>query len=156
MVDNRIRQRYPLGRWFRRVFQVSNPSILFGQQWVVWEQRSRVPVRPDAEQDKVEDREPCRVLLCEREDQLPLVRVGELLKVIEEGGVNVVNVFVRYIDFGEEDVCAEFVVGVFVVERYNSLIGVEYLPANPFSIQLGPWNSVVFVPFVPFNSGFSD
>ena len=136
VVDNRICQRYPLGRRFRRVVQVGNPSTLFGQQCVPREQRGRVPIRSDTKQDKVEDREPCRVLLCELGDQLPLVRVGEFFKIVEEGGINVMNIFGWDGDFGEEDIIAEFVVGVFVVERHSSFIGVVDLPANPFSIQL--------------------
>lgn len=137
VVNNRVRQRYPLGWRLRRVFQVSNPPTLLGQQLVGWKQRSRVPVRPEAEQDKVEDGEPCRVPLPELADQLLLVRIGEAFKVFEEGGVDDVNVFGRYVDFGEEDVHAEFVVGVFVVEGHDSFIGVENFPVNLFQRPTG-------------------
>ena len=115
---------------------MGNPSTLFGQQLVTWEQRSRVPIRPDTKQDKVEDWESCRVLGCELEDQLSLVRVGEFFKIVEEGGVDVVNVFGWDNDFGEEGIHAVFVVGVFMVERDSSLIDVVDVPANLFSVWL--------------------
>ena len=49
-------------------------------------------------------------------------------------GINGMNVLGRYINFGEEDILAKFVVGVWIVERNSSLIGVENAPTNPFSI----------------------
>ena len=93
VVNDRIRQRYPLGRWFWRIVYASDPSILFGQQLVAWEQRSSVPVRPKAEQDEVEDRKSCRVPRCELQDQLLLVRVGELFEIVKEAGIDVMDVF---------------------------------------------------------------
>lgn len=51
------------------------------------------------------------------------------------------NVFGWDVDFGEEDIRAELVVGVFVVKRHNPFIGVVDLPANFFSIQLRPTSS---------------
>lgn len=39
----------------------------------------------------------------------------------------------RNVDFGEEDVRAELVVGVLVVERDNPLIGIVNVPASVFS-----------------------
>ena len=72
---------------------------------------------------------------------MPFVRVGEFIKIVEEGDINVVNVFGWDDDFREEDIHAEFVVGVFVVERHSSFIGVIDLPANLFSIQLRPTSS---------------
>ena len=91
-------------------------------------------IRAQTKQDKIEDREPRRILRCELKDQLSLVGIGELFEVIEEGCIDVMDVFGRYFDFREEDIHAEFVVGVFVVERYSPLVGVEDMPMNPLSI----------------------
>ena len=95
-----------------------------------------MPVRPKAKQDEVEDGKPCGLLHRELLDQLSLVSVGEFVNVVEEGGVDVVNVFGRDVDFGEENLLAECVVGVFVVERDSSLIGVENMPTDPLTVQL--------------------
>lgn len=113
---------------------MGNPSILLDQQRVTGEQRSCVSIRAETKQDKVEDREPRRILRCKLEDQLLLVGVGEFFGVIEEGWINVMDVPERYGDFREEDIRAEFVIGVFVVERYKPFVGVVDMPINPLSI----------------------
>jgi len=116
---------------------------------VVWEQRSRVAIWPDAEQDEVEHWEARRVLRGELDDQLAFVRVNELLDVAEEGGIDVMNVSERDIDFREEDIHSEFVVGVFVVERHNSLIGIVNLPVDTLSVRPGTWSSNCILTICP-------
>ena len=104
---------------------------------------------PDADQDEVEHWETGGVLRGELKDQLAFVRVNEFLNVVEEGGIDVMDVFGRDIDFGEEDIHDEFVVGVFVVERHNSLIGIVNLPVDTLSVRPGTWSSNCILTICP-------
>jgi len=55
---------------------------------VTGEKGGGVAIGTHAEEDEIKDGEAGSVLLCEFTDELLLIRVGELLKVVEESGVD--------------------------------------------------------------------
>lgn len=76
MVDDGERKRDSL-RWrFGRVFEVGDPSVGFGEQFVTGEEGTSVSVRSHAEQDQVEHGESSGVLLGKERDELFFVFVG--------------------------------------------------------------------------------
>lgn len=80
------------------------------------------------EEDHVEDGESSRVFGGEGFDELGFIFVGELFDVIQEGGVNFVDIFRRNLGLGEEFVINELVVGVFVVKGDSALVGEVDVP----------------------------
>ena len=116
-------------RWrLGRVLDVRHPAIVLRQELVSREERGRVAVGADAEEDEVKDGEARRVPLGELLDELLLVRVRELLEVVQLRLVDRVDVVARDGHFGEERVEREFVVGIFMVEGHDAFVGVEDVP----------------------------
>ena len=120
------------GGGFRLSLIYATQRSFSGEERVAREERRGVAVGPDAEQDEVEDGEARRVLHRELLDELLLVRVRELLEVVEQVWVNRVDLRGRDArrDLGEELAHAERVVRVFVVERDDALVGVEDVPVR--------------------------
>lgn len=135
MVDHRERQRDPRRGRFRRIDDLRDPAVFFGQQLVVREQRRGVTVGADAEEDEVEDGEARRVFVGEFADEFLFVGVGEFFGVLKEGGVDGVDVVGGKGNVGEEVGLAEGVVGVRVVERDETFVGVEDLPVGTDRVQ---------------------
>lgn len=92
------------------------------------EERCGMSIGSHAKQNEVEDREASRVLLGELLDELFLVRIRQLFKIVQESGVEGVYLFLRNWNLGEEDFRAGSVIGVRVVERDHTLINVEDMP----------------------------
>ena len=138
VVDDGVRERDALRRGLGRVVDPRHPAVLLEQERVLWEERRGVPVRAHPEQDKVEDGEPRGVLHRELADELLLVCVGELVEIVEQRGVDRVDVLLRDGHLGEEHVRAELVVRVLVFERYGAFIRVVYMPAN-VKAESNPW-----------------
>ena len=130
MVDHGEGERHT-ARWrLGRVLDVCHPAVVLRQEFVAREERGRVAVGADAEQDKVKDGETRRVPLRKLLDELLLVRVRELLEVVSQRIVDRVDVLGEDGHFGVERVLRELVVRVLVVEGHDAFIGVEDAPGE--------------------------
>lgn len=128
MVDDGVGEGDALRGRLWAVLDVRYPAVLFCEEGVAGEQRRGVAVGTGSEEDEVEDGEASGVLLRKLADKLLFVRVRELLEVVGKRGVDRVDVVCRDRDLGEELIRAEPVVGIGVVERDYTLVGVEHLP----------------------------
>ena len=78
--------------WFGRVVNVSNPSVFFCEELMTGKEGCGVAVRAHTEENEVEDGEACCVFLCKLADEFLLIRIGELLEVIKECGIDGVDI----------------------------------------------------------------
>ena len=116
-------------RWrLGRVLDVRHPAVVLREEFVTGEERGRVAVGSDAEQDEVKDGEARRVALSEFPDELLLVCVRELFQVVLKRVVDRVDVLGRDGHFRVERVLGELVVRVFVVEGHDAFVDVEDAP----------------------------
>jgi hypothetical protein len=93
------------------------------------EKRTGVAVRAHAEQDQIKDGESSGVLFGKQTDKLFLVLVRQLVEVIQERFVDGVDLFPWDRNVREESIVAGSEVGVLVVERYDTFVTEEDLPA---------------------------
>ncbi len=136
VVDNGKGECDAAGRGLGRVLDVGDPAVLLREERVAGEERGGVAVGADAEEDEVKDGETRRLLLRELPDELFLVRVCELLEVVEQVGVDGVDVLARDGHLRVERARGEVVVRVGVVERNDALVGVEDVPVETKSLLL--------------------
>jgi hypothetical protein len=108
---------------------VCDPSIGLGEEFVAGEKRTGVAVRAHAEQDQIKDGESSGVLFGKQTDKLFLVLVRQLVEVIQERFVDGVDLFPWDRNVREESIVAGSEVGVLVVERYDTFVTEEDLPA---------------------------
>ena len=69
-------------------------------------------IRSHSKQDEIKDREACRVFLGKFSDELFFIVVRELVEIIEELGVDGVNLITRDGNLRKKDVITRLVVGV--------------------------------------------
>ena len=93
MVYNREGQGDPLGRRLWGVVNGCDPSIALEEKGVIREERGSVAIWTHAEEDEIEDRKAGRVFHGELADEFSFIGVGELVKIVEEGYVDGVDVF---------------------------------------------------------------
>lgn len=80
------------GWWgLRRVLEVENPGVLFSEQRVIGEEGAGVSVWTAAQEDQVEKWQLHRVAHSKATDQSLLVVIRQLLRVVEEFGVDRVH-----------------------------------------------------------------
>ena len=115
MVNNWVGECNALWGRLGRIFDVRNPSVLLLEELVPWEQRHGVSVWPHAKEDKVEHGKARGVFGRKLQDKLPLVRISELLQVVEQRWVNCMHVAGRNCSLGVELCLAKVVVGVRVI-----------------------------------------
>ena len=60
---------------FRRVVEIGDPSVGFGEKFVAWEKRAGVAVLTDTKEDEVKDGEASRVLLSKLANELLFVGI---------------------------------------------------------------------------------
>jgi hypothetical protein len=130
MVDHRVGERHAAGGRLGRVLDVRHPAVALRQKLMAREERGRVAIGADAEQNKVKDGKARRVLLGKFADQLLLVGICELFQVVLERYVDRVYVGWRDGHFGVERVLRELVVGIYVIERDNAFVGIKDVPAE--------------------------
>jgi hypothetical protein len=130
VVNHRECERDTVGRGLWRVLDVRDPAVLLREEFVAREERGGVAVGADAEEDKVKDGEARRVLLRELPDELFLVRVRELLSIVELLRVDRVDVLGRDGHLRVERVLGELVVRVGIVERDDALVRIEDVPVK--------------------------
>ncbi|TLS28666.1 hypothetical protein PpBr36_00442 [Pyricularia pennisetigena] len=113
------------------VLDGGDPGARLAQQLVAGEQAAGVAVGAAAEQQQVEDRELDAVAAGEAADQGLLVAVGQLLRVVEDLGVDGVHGRLGPLDLVQQLLLEQAIVGVLVVKRHGALVGEEYLPLVP-------------------------
>jgi hypothetical protein len=160
VVDHRVREGDPARRRLGRVFHPGHPAILLGEERVPREQRRGVPVRTKTEEDQVKDGEARGVCGGKLLDKLLLVRIGEVVEVVEQGNVQRVNVFGWDRNFGEKLRHAKMVIAVLIVERDGALVSVEDVPTMRCAIEvrlcLDKGEDIEDRPLVPFDAGLVD
>ena len=160
VVDHGEGERDAAGRGLRRVVDVRDPAVLLREERVAGEERGGVAVGADAEEDEVKDGEARRLLLRELPDELLLVRVRELLEVVELVRVDRVDVLGGNGHLRVERALGEEVVRVGVVERDDTLVGVEDVPVETMLMWL--WKGLLgyqregHSPLVPLHARLSD
>jgi len=92
MVDDRVGKSDSLGRGFGGVVDVSDPSVFFCEELMTGKEGCGVAVGAHTEEDEVEDGETGSVLLCKLADEFLLIRIGKLLEVVEESGIDGVDI----------------------------------------------------------------
>lgn len=92
----------------------------------------------DTQEDEIKYGETSRIFLCEFTDELFFVGVGKLFEVVEEGGVDCVDVFGWDCGVAEEFFRCKTVIGVLMVERDAALVGIEDLPIAAMRVQIIP------------------
>ena len=130
VIDHGVGERHAARGRLGRVLDVRDPAVGLREELVAREERGRVAVGADAEQDKVKDGEARRVLLRKLVNQLLLVRVRELFQVVLQRWVDRVDVGWRDGHFGVERVLRELVVGIFMIERDDAFVYVKDMPMD--------------------------
>ena len=130
MVDHRVGERDAARGRLGRVLDVRHPAVGLRQELVAWEERGRVAVGADAEQDEVKDGEARRVLLRKLADQLLLVCVRELLEVVQQRWVDRVDVLWRDGHLGVERILRKLVVGICMIERDDAFVCIKDMPTE--------------------------
>lgn len=130
VIDDRVSKSDPLSGRFGRVLDESDPSVLLREKRVAREEGAGVAVRTHAEEDEVKDRVPGGVSLGERRDELTLVLVRELFRVVEEGDVDRVHLGRRDGRVVEEELLDRGIVGVLVLQADEPLVAEEDLPES--------------------------
>lgn len=92
MVDDRVGKGDSLGRGFGGVLDVSDPSVFFCKELMAGKEGCGVSVGAHTKEDEVEDGETGSVLLCKLADEFLLIRIGKLLEVVEESGIDGVDI----------------------------------------------------------------
>ncbi|KAI7197821.1 6-phosphogluconolactonase [Hortaea werneckii] len=124
--------------WLRGVIDGQDPRLGLPQQRVVWEEGARVAIWTAAEQQQIEQRHLDRVARSEHIDQLLLVLVRCLLRILESSLVDREDLWLGHVlrDLVQPLLLDELVVRVFVRERYAALVGVEDLPFAEVNLVL--------------------
>lgn len=96
-----------------------------------WEQTARVSIGSHTQQNQIKDGIPDARLASKGGDKLLLVRIRQLLWIIEQRLIDSVNLrSLQLRNLGEEFLIAEVVVGVLVVQRNQPLVCEEDFPTK--------------------------